>query len=304
MKKFFKTLFVNLTLILIILFIAEFLCVFIDYKELKQNNIFEPNYNFKNYLQFTYNYKKQFLNKLVYMCEDEFRKPALTQSPKEPLILMGCSLTYGWRLKNEECLHTLLSQQTGRSVYNLGLGGACPREMLYLLRHEEMLNNLTNKVIAEYVIYTYIPDQGQRIFSDRRLPSPYFQNINNSCLEYTEKNKIIHSSFFIRFIKNKFYKLYKHFNKEKNFETLCLYFREINKEVQQKFGANLVILVYDDKEKYNWEILEEDNITILKASEITNTNLNSTEYKIPNDPHPNAKAWEIITPKLVKSLKL
>ena len=89
-----------------------------------------------------------------------------------------------------------------------------------------------------------------------------------------------------------------------------LYFKEIKKEILKNFpGSKFIILIYDYKGIDNELKIKElgmneiaDKVIIL--NDIVDIDLTSSKYKIDDNLHPNAEAWQIIVPELVKELEL
>ena len=81
-----------------------------------------------------------------------------------------------------------------------------------------------------------------------------------------------------------------------------LYFQEIRKEVYKNYpNSKFVILVYDytgiDNEINNNELGFNTNADkVIVLNNIVDIYLTSLDYKIENQFHPNAKAWEYIVP--------
>ena len=96
---------------------------------------------------------------------------------------------------------------------------------------------------------------------------------------------------------------------KKDSKLMTLYLTEINNEVEFYFKnkenkpSQFVILQYEDDEDIEWKKLKENGIKIINANSLTGKNLKLKEYR-QEDWHPNAKAWEIIIPKLIKELNL
>ena len=241
---------------------------------------------------------------------EEFRPSVGVEYNKPAVLLLGCSYTYGNSLLLNETFQYKLSHKTERPVYNFGLDAASVKEMLYILRNDELRNKLlNNNNNIEYVIFTYITDHVPRLYAPvYRQPSPVFIPIENfSKLEFKKKQSLFYRSYFNFFISRHF--AFKKEKYENSFDLIHLYLKEIKREVDKHFISNgkspkFVVLIYNDYYNYPWKMLEKDDITVLSAKKITKTNLDNLVYRLPKDHHPNEKAWEIIVPALVKELNM
>ena len=98
-------------------------------------------------------------------------------------------------------------------------------------------------------------------------------------------------------------------NEELN--LLKLHILECNKEIKENWGnSTKFIVILLEKESSINKIkgilpdLEKENITILNINNL-NKSFKSKEYQLPKDnPHPNAKFWREITPKIIDKLDL
>ena len=73
---------------------------------------------------------------------------------KLPILLLGCSYTYGELLEEDKDFSEKLGTQSGRHIYNMGMSGQGPMAGLTLLEIEE--KNKTIDKEPEYIIYTYM----------------------------------------------------------------------------------------------------------------------------------------------------
>ncbi len=320
MKTLFKVIFVNIIFIIFVFFTAEFLSIILNYNmekidkethyKLDKEVNSECNRNKKySFIEHFIDQKIKFQPTKEYIFDYGFRKPALVnKSSKKGVLLLGCSFAYGQFLDDKEAFHSILSKQTNRSVYNLGIAGGSPRETLYMLRNSDDLEKLIQNKNIEYVIYTYIPDQERRLYTNIRDIVPSFKKTqDNNSLEYFPVKKLINTSYLYRNWTNFYYKYF--ISKEESFDLFCLYMKEINKEIKKLFGQNtkFIILIYPDYEPRNmneWKKLNQDNIRVLNITQKLDIIENKNQYAIENDDHPNAKAWQVIVPVLAKELNL
>ncbi len=292
LKKIVKIIFYN-TLLLIIGFIIL--------------EILSTNYNEKICMRFDGHKYFSKTPEFKYFSLFEFRKPSLIfslpPSNKHDIVVAGCSFTYGDSLNDDETFSSVLSKFTNRNVYNIGISGGSPREILYILRNKNILNKLVdNPNNVEYFIYVFIGDHTNRLYYCNRPSAPFFLPIKNyTQLKYLEIPTMLTCSNLENYINlfltyNRFYK-----NQNKLYE---LYIKEIKKEIENKFpGTKFIILTYEPMEEDIKCHLTDDGIKIIDVQTF-DKKLNTLEYKIPNDVHPNAKAWQVIVPALAKELNL
>lgn len=251
MKNFFKIFILNVFIILIILLLTEVSLMIMDYTTLKTRGFVNKNYTLKNHFSFIKNYLIQCQSKFIYITEKDFRKPAYIDTTKPSIVVCGGSFTHGWILDDNECFHSVLSKYTKRTVYNWGLGGGGPREILYILRNNYLSDKISDNNV-QYVIYTYIPDHDKRLYYDLRLPSPHYIEDKNKHLKLTESHKFLYGSFIYRNLSKLKFKIINKLNKKIIFKKQYLYIKEINEEIKNKYpNAKLVIFVYDDSNKHN-----------------------------------------------------
>ena len=244
---------------------------------------------------------------------------------KKPILLIGCSYTFGQGLNEEETLGGKITELTGRHTYNWGSpgDGIIAMYALYKAEHQKPLIS----VEPEYVIYTYMFHHIERW--------GYINYFN-----FLRKENLISNQHFNIF--NNSY-IYQHF---KYIELVNLYVRETNlkydlffdimkrmKEENTKLFPNskFVVLLYDDTKfdiceqinaigdenvnklfdfLYSQELrkkLEDMGYIVISTEELINRKMDRVSDRIPNDPnrpHPSSTAWEEIVPKLVERLNL
>lgn len=297
MKKFLKILIFNIFIIVLIVFLAEFICIYIAYQK-----EWVGKFSFLNHLSYI---KESYKNPIPFSLEF-LREPSIVKnSRKKPIALMGCSYAYGLFLDEDEIPSAILSRETSRTVYNLGIPAGSPREMLYILRSDEYRKKLFgNKTDFEYIIYPYISHHRFRLYQNtlQYAITPSYK-VKNEHLVYNPQNVILANSYLCR----KFLELrYFNINQCSAFKLHSLYMKEINREIKKHFPqTKFVMLIYEDHLNEDRTELEKEGIIIKKANDLTNANINSEKYKLSGiNSHPNEKAWELVIPALVKELNL
>ncbi len=239
---------------------------------------------------------------------NDFRYPAIypESEGKKDIVIAGCSFTYGDKLNTNEIFSSILSNFTHRNVYNIGLSGGSPRDILYILNNTEILNKLIiNKTNIEYFIYTYIYDHKRRLYSNTRPTVPFFIPIKNyKKLQYIYLPLLINHSYIINYINYFLYNKGFFVNKNKLFK---LYMQEIKNKIKSVCkSSEFIILVYDYEvsDIQMFTELEKAGFKVIYLDKILNFNINDDQYQVPDKFHPNAKAWQVIVPALAKELNL
>lgn len=327
MKKRLNCIIINLIVVFLIIILCE-CCLFtkeyfrlfdeINKQSISLNKTTNP-LSLKQYIKKFCKTYREILNTEIKINKNFFRPLPSSYlqnkiQKKSPIILVGCSYTYGLALSENETFSYLLSKYTGRDVYNLGIGGRSPRTILYLMRENfnyTKTNLLKNNLNIEYIIYTYIPDHKRRLYVNLICNDiPCYKTIkkdNNKHLKFVNCNSL-KKTYIYRNIMELVYR-YKMLNTPKEmFDIFTLYIKEIHREIQSNFHFNnkktkFVILVYDEEAIDDWNILKRDDIIVIRIKEDLNINISDKKYKL-LDNHPNAKAWQDIVPALVKKLDL
>jgi hypothetical protein len=326
--KILRILFANLLLILLI----YFSCEYITYKnnlnnEIKNNGIVITKKFFYNlYSSPLKNFKKAVIaaekfetdsNRIVFR---KLENPPEYDKNKSSILLYGCSYTYGVILKDNETFSYHLQKITKRLVYNRALQGYGIQHMLYLLENTiGLFKQHSDYIEPEIIIYTFIEDHVLRLYQ----PNDFF-DIYLMFYKYDKDKKYLkefnefdiyywHSYILRNFNFNHGKNPVEINNSEEKFlsseaaEFVKLHFLQAYKNIQQYFsGSRFVIFVYngDFCIRQIEDELKEKGIEIVYLSDLSQTNFLEGEYVIYDGFHPSAKAWEEITPLLVKKLNL
>ncbi len=269
---------------------------------------------FKNYYK---NFSKNFLT--------SYKRIAVgNDKNKSSIIIFGCSVADGLALEHN--FAGQLSDLTGRTVYNRAFGSMGPATLVWQTKNKEFYQTLLPDYKSnppEYAIWVYIPLQFDRIYFDKYAiytPIMVGYNVKNNHLV---ENKNILLQFcrlnIVKSLVDKFI-IQKHFKEtndvyNENFDLLKIHFLEAKYELQKRFPNIKFIIIkfpivgidsftrFKEFEQINrWKELEKDFIVYDLTKEL-NVNLLDEQYLI-YDGHPNEKAWNIVTKKLVKDLNL
>lgn len=242
---------------------------------------------------------------------------------KKPILLFGCSVTYGNKLSDEENFSGQLSKITKRPVYNLAYDGWTISHMLRQLEKNENIKNLN----PEYIIYTYISDQRRRLFfyqgwvNDTELYLRYTYNKNNELIA-NEKNYPFY--YRLQIVKNIQHLIERNkINNEEYASNFMLdIFKRSSKIMKERYpNAKLIMLIYHDYDcEYgdNIEIsntnayfsdkeykkLTEMGFDLINMEEFANKVYCTPEYRLDDKHHPSENMWKDFIPLLVKKYKM
>lgn len=289
------------------------------------NTYIKPKYR---YFKGVYHFKKLLADNYKTM-KDTFDG---NNETKGSIVVFGGSFAYGAFLKPRDTFSYKLSEQTGRTVYNRAIQAMGFGQMLYQTETQDFYNGI--KKAPDYAMYVYIPDHLFR--------SCYYkygiEHEYSDCyyLSYVLKNgKLKEQTPLINYLNRFqiFYDISKNIlcspkvfgtNEEENFDFIKAHFVQARENMQKVYpNLKFVIIKYpfntnnsafyvENSSEYanmttfhsnRWKELEDMGFIILDVKKLTGIDVNDSQYQLP-DEHPNGKAWEVITPKIVKALKL
>ncbi len=304
MKKISKIFLINIILITIAYFTADLICFAKIVYNQKRTYVFNTPklfiwYYLNTYKRFFYTkkeYDKLFIegDKYYYF---QFRTPENTDSPLKPILLMGCSFAYGSELEQNQSFMHKLAEITRRPIYNRAIAARGANEMLYQAQSEEFYSIVPE---PEWLIYVFIPDQIRRtvipcsiidygVFYDKNLKRK--REINFPII-YAIKQQSIN------------------FYTPQYIDFYISVLTQIKKETQKHWkDTKYFILYYWDEEYINvWNYmkpkLEAEDFITATMQDLANDNLMSGEYTLSDNIHPSEKAWEIITPEIIRELEI
>ena len=323
MKKVFKIILINVILVILIFFCVDFFAyVFTVNKK-------EPLYfKYKNPFAIfaIYITRFSFLNKDASILQDYINnkrfRPVENEGTKtkKPILIFGCSFAYGYRLKDNETFSYQLGKLTGRPVYNRAYPGWAPQHMYIQLQNKNFYKIVPK---PEYIIYVFIPNQIARFHLTTRITTSrykynIFYKISKNKLKRDIFSEYINSFATIYLVKRKLHPVQPRSLKYRQYDhkLLKLYFSTSKQIVNKKWGNDVkfIIILYGKESRLKkllptFNGLKKSNFTIININDLSDKNFNSKEYQIGKingkwDYHPNAKAWEEITPLIVNKLNL
>ncbi len=242
-RKVFKLIFFNIALLFIIIILLEILTFGCDYIYYFQKNVATPKYYTKIH---------DFNTAYYWYLSEQFRPIAGEEHKKRPIVLFGCSYTYGAGLKDNETFGYKLSEYTKRPVYNKAILGWGIQQMLWQLKNVDLQKEVKD---PEYIIFTFIPDHINRLFSFSRFhfPSyidPVYRLDKNGNLEEKIPIHPLYRFYFVRFFDGQINEFIHNINNEKiwneNFDLIKRHFEEAYKEIKRLWpDAKFVIIKYN-----------------------------------------------------------
>ena len=309
MKRIFI---INLVFFLILFFLSEVIIFFV-YKKSSDIAIFKydlgqykTNYNFDNYFSGKSNEGSN------------GRTPDGLEYKSSPIILFGCSFTYGQYLEKTETFSYKLAHYLKVPVYNRGRAGSGLQHMLYQSSLPEFYKEIKN---PSKIIYLFLNDHYRRmyglpfsIYDDGRFLH-YKKNKNNELIKVNDNifiNNLVKSFYTYRYIKAKYidYEINNAKNAEKLTDIVLAHFIETRKNLEKNYNKSLdfYVIFYDDSILYNKLLkkkLEDNNFKVILLYEFTDidyyNNLNPI-YIMQDNGHPTGKTWDLLVPIIAKEI--
>lgn len=330
MKKIISIILTNIFVILFAILILDLITYTIHYKKETDEKIFSlskmiTNYRYRIfnppiYLKDTKSYfhdnEKKFLN--------SGKKPYGLEYNDTPITIFGCSFAYGQGLKDEDTFAYKLSHILKRPIYNRAVTAGSPQIMYHQVLQQDFYDDVP---YSDTVIYIMIDDHYRRMITDSfDITTKYLYlkySLKNNELVPDDYNNtflnLVKSIYTLRFINQQIYRHKLYFsNKDAEkltdlFLAYCIKTRE-KLELYHNKKINFVFIIYDWSYDwlFNWSVipyrdllinkLEKNGFTVIYTQKLTKEPLNNEKYMNP-DKHPNAKAWELLTPIIVKELQ-
>lgn len=247
--------------------------------------------------------------------KNSFRTPQGLEYTKKPILLFGCSFTYGYRLNDNQTFSYYLAKAAHRPVYNRGHNAWGLPHMVYQLKNIDFYKQVPE---PEYVIY---------LFSKHHIQMFYDYTFQlwdeNICLRYKNKAgklekvknppKFIQGSYLLKTIYRKFAdNSYKCIFSSKDEELALLHFITSKKEYEKHWkNTKFVVLFYDETtetEGFDEKLqndLRKEGFIVLKMDEVAGFDVSDEKFRVlSDDPHPGEQLWRQFCPKLVKALNL
>lgn len=303
--KILKILLVNIICIFILLF-----CIEIIFSAKWSGFSIHTFGNWKKAVFNTISAEKYMHNLLNYIdvegaFSSKFRDKENLKSSKKPIILSGCSFTWGDGLEDNETFSYQLANYTDRPVYNVSGRGWGLNQLLYLSELDEFYSTYPQ---PEFLIYTFIDDHLCRINKFKIEPlcidfQPRYEYKNN---EFKE----LKPSVLDRLVSVEYHQFKTACGADK--EIVYDFFKTIKNRINSHWkDTKFIVLKYPTNRneavvfnnKKLWKDIENLGIIVVELEEISGVDLCDEKYKV-DGWHPTASAWENIVPNLSKKLNL
>lgn len=288
MKKI-GVIFVNLILLCFVLCFVEF----VIFKNCTKDIEKKPHYSLEKS-----DFNLEQMKKYSYM-----RKPCGLNYKKKPILIYGCSVAYGYKLKDEDSFGYQLSEYTKRPVYNFGMPAKGMQHAIYLLKNNEKISQE-----PEYVFYVFINDHYRRMFVNcNRIDNMKYltYEAKNGILVEKKNGLALSERFYIlSSLKNQMYYFLKGIFKKQIYQLAKLHLVTMKDEVKKLYpNAKFVVLDYEVG-YYNVlspEIIKDLNksgIEVVSLNKEFSDKLSMDMYRNPKNEdvfrHPNGKGWSLV----------
>ncbi len=311
-KKIIFILFANVIILILLLFVCDFLIYSYYYKT--YDNLYDK-------LKFKYLAKVNYLIDLKTYFNGSNniyrgRKPdGLEYSENKPIVLFGCSFAHGQFLNYKQTLSYKLAHTLHRPVYNRAVPAHGIQQMYW---QTSMPQFYVDVPPAKDVIFILIDDHYRRMhvhfmdILDHHFNIHYSKKHNDFVLDNTNNYliNILKSSYTFKFLNIKYSDYY--VKSPKNAEKLtdeALWFfvktrENLEKNWNEKFKFTVIIL---DEIKYKDILkkkLKDNNFNIVEISDLTNEDLSDSKYLAEETNHPKEEMWDLLTPLIIKGAGL
>ncbi len=312
-NRIVKILLLNILLFTFFVFILNFVVYYFD---IINDDYFNKNKieTIKSYISFM---KRDISENNTYrnlIENSEYRPIENIESQKDSIVLFGCSFTWGTGLNDNETFSYQLGKLTNRPIFNRAMGGWGVQHMLYQLRNKDFYKHIIseNKKNPEYIIYTFISSHKSRIY----IPVCYFYNPcylafykkDKKTNDFILKNRNFFTDKIIFYypILEKIFKILEGKYCEKIDEIVFDYFIACKRQQKINLPNTKFVIIFYDQNAFLSEScmkkLEEAGFILITKNDFQ-IDTDDIAYRLP-DTHPNALAWEKITPAIVDKLQL
>ncbi len=301
--KYLKVIIVNILLLILVFFLSDYLFVRKLVYHQKQayplrKYIFSRWFYQNTYLDDIYIYNRETKN-IKHLNERRYRTPLNVQDKNSPILIFGCSFAYGYRLSPDKNFSGQLAKYLQKeTIVNRALVSHSVQLMLYQLENP-LFYNLYPK--SKLIIYVYIPDHIRRLYvgvsTDSFTKDDILYEMKAGRLQLKKGYKLYCRAYLINL-------MYKHLvskiEEKTKREFLIEHFKAASIAIRSHYG-NIPFIVLN----YSYEPMDlPDEIDVISLKDLSDKNFLAKEYRVSeNDEHPNAKAWQEITPLFIDILK-
>lgn len=228
------------------------------------------------------------------------------------ILIFGCSFGYGHLLKKEQSFSYKLSKLAKRNVYNRSIPSLGVQYFPYIMKNFDIEKTVTN---PEYIIFVFIDNHIYRLYryfyeDVEAFKDIRYKSVNNKLTQINDRNNIFQYFSIIRYLQNVFGKIkYESKSFDENFDFMKQHFLYAKEIATEKFPkAKLVILKYQETQNSEiylskrWKELQKEGFIVIDSYSLTGKDLCDREFRLKDNIHPNEKAWDILTPKIIEKL--
>lgn len=309
-----KKIVINILIFLTLIFLFDY---FIFLYESNKNPIWVRNYGyvFKNPKIYSDNINDY--NNEIYFAQSKLKN-------KLPILLFGCSYTFGEFLNTNQKFGYKLSKILNTDVYNRAFSAGTYSFMLWQTQQDEFYKQVPP---SKNVIYIFMFDHFRRsyIYCFNLVSISFYiryLNKNNKLIQDKYENpfkNFIMSLYFVKMLNDKYIRNFAESNKnyEKVTDDAVLYFiksrENLEKHWENKVGKiNFTVIFYHtDFEPDYYDIyknalmkkLKDKGFNVISTDELTNEDLRDPKYLMQTNWHPTEKAWDLLTPLIAERIK-
>lgn len=247
----------------------------------------------------------------------------LNYKKKKPIAIFGCSYAFGYELNKEQTISYKLAHKAKRPVYNRAVSAWGIQHMLYSANQPLLYEQVPE---PEYAMFIMMFDHPRRIYTRSFSPGHLlneerylrYKNFNGQLVQKTgikgkspiaAIRKLVDRSYITSVIHEAYVKnvLLSKKNSHKCVDFMVEHFIQSKNEMQKHWkNTKFIVLLYDqiDNQERFEEKLKANNIEFIELDKLVGTDLDTQEFKLEHDPHPSEKAWDLVSEKLIKELKL
>ena len=309
-KKWFLIIISNLTVIIIMLLVLNYIAYKYLYPRLEAKAL-------NNSMEFIVSDKYIQENNLEEL-NPEYREPVGLDYKNGNILIFGCSYAYGYKLPMKETFQYKISERLKRPVYNYSSPGQAPQFALMKIR-SHTIDDIIKK--SDYAVLVTISEHIWRVHCNSggfplEYAWPRYDVKNNKLVYHIPRFSIIETSYLYKYIRKLFFagilsRSKSQIARNYLFDLIKLHYIEIKNDLE-KINPNIkvVIIVYAERPYLDWFVfserwkeLEEEGFTVIQVNKYIPQLRGKKEYMIPNDGHPTGKAWTEITELITDKLK-
>ena len=249
---------------------------------------------------------------------DGFTNYVNKNNTKRPILILGCSYARGVGIDGEKGLDFLLFQKTHRDVFKRAFAGGGIQLALDLFQTDYIQKQVPD---AEYIIYVFINYHLERLYEYQldylsTEVNQRYELTNDGQLKKIKRMKfpLYYSLFSVKLLQKQIAS-HKYKNEHKDYKLFNAVLNELKNETQKAYkNSKFVVLLYPSSgqidnndatmEDYEIQKLKDEGFIVLDAEKLTDKHIRGLDFRLPDQDHPDIKAWQAIVPSLIRELNL